>query len=63
MWQADGHASGKALLGQGTTLSTFNPADNTVSSLTGSIAGSDRGDCAFTEDQAMFLFNVNLSNI
>jgi hypothetical protein len=57
MWQADGHASGKALIGQGTTLSTFNPADNTVSSLTGSIAGTDRGDCAFTEDQAMFLFN------
>ena len=57
MWQADGHASGKVLIGQGTTLSTFNPSDNTVSSLTGSIAGSDRGDCAFTEQQAMFLFN------
>ena len=57
MWQADGHASGKVLLGQGTTLSTFNPGDNTVSSLTGSIAGTDRGDCAFTETEAMFLFN------
>lgn len=57
MWQADGHAGGKALIGQGTTLSTFSPVDNTVSSLTGSIAGTDRGDCAFTEQQAMFLFN------
>jgi len=57
MWQADGHASGRVLIGQGTTLSTFNPADNTVSSLTGSIAGTERGDCAFTEQQAMFLFN------
>jgi len=57
MWQADGHASGKALLGQGTPLSTFNPADNTVSSLTGSIAGSARGDCSISEDQAMSLLN------
>ncbi len=57
MWQADGHASGRVMLGQGTTLSTFNPGDNTVSSLTGSISGTDRGDCAFTETQAMFLFD------
>jgi hypothetical protein len=56
-WQADGHADGKVLIAQGTTLSTFNPSDNTVSSLTGSIAGTDRGDCAFTETEAMFLFN------
>jgi hypothetical protein len=57
MWQADGHASGKVLIGQGSTLSTFDPATNTAGSLTGSIAGTDRGDCAFTEQQAMFLFD------
>ena len=57
MWQADGHASGKVLIAQGTTLSTFDPATNTDSSLTGSIAGTDWGDFAFTETEGFGLFN------
>lgn len=57
MWQADGHALGKVLIAQGTTLSTFNPADNTTGSLTGTVAGTDRGDFAFTETQGFGLFN------
>lgn len=57
MWQADGHASGKVLIAQGTTLSTFDPATNTDSSLTGTIAGTDWGDFAFTETEGFGLFN------
>ena len=57
MWQADGHASGNVLIAQGTTLSTFAPGSNTTSSLTGTIAGTDRGDFAFTETQGFGLFN------
>lgn len=57
MWQADGHASGKVLIAQGTTLSTFDPTTNTDGALTGSIAGTDWGDMAFTETQALGLFN------
>ena len=57
MWQADGHASGAVLIAQGATLSTFDPSTNTASSLTGTIAGTDRGDFAFTESEGFFLFN------
>lgn len=57
MWQADGHASGKVLVAQGTTLSTFDPATNTDGSLTGTIAGTDWGDFAFTESEGLGLFN------
>ena len=57
MWQADGHASGKVLIAQGTTLSTFDPATNTDGALTGSIAGTDWGDFAFTETEGLGLFN------
>lgn len=57
MWQADGHASGKVLVAQGTTLSTFDPSTNTAGSITGSIAGSDWGDFAFTETEGLGLFN------
>lgn len=57
MWQADGHASGKVLIAQGTTLSTFDPATNTDGALTGSIAGTDWGDFSFTETQGLGLFN------
>lgn len=57
MWQADGHASGKVLIAQGTTLSTFDPATNTTGSITGTIAGTDVGDFAFTETQGFGLFD------
>ena len=60
MWQADGHASGKVLVAQGTTLSTYDPATNTAGALTGSIAGADRGDFAFTETQGFGLFDGGL---
>lgn len=57
MWQADGHAGGKVLVPQGSTLSTFDPATNTSGALTGTIAGTDWGDAAFTEFEGLFLFN------
>ena len=60
MWQADGHASGRVLIAQGTTVSTFAPSTNTVSALTGSTAGTDRGDFAFTESEGFGLFNGGL---
>lgn len=60
MWQADGHADGKVLIAQGTTLSTYDPATDTAGALTGTIAGSDFGDFAFTESEGFGLFNGGL---
>lgn len=60
MWQADGHASGKTLIAQGSTLSTFNQSDNTAGSLTGTLPGSDDGDAAFAENGAIMLFDGKL---
>ena len=60
MWQWDGFSSGKIIIAQGTTLSTYNPATDTAGSLTGSTAGTDRGDFAVTETQGFGLFNGGL---
>lgn len=57
MWQADGHASGKVLVAQGSTLSTFEPSTNTAGALTGTIGGTDWGDASFTETEGLFLFD------
>lgn len=60
MWQWDGFASGKVIIAQGTTLSTYTPSTDTAGSLTGSTAGTDRGDFAVTETQGFGLFNGGL---
>jgi len=57
MWQADGHASSNILVAHGTTLATYVPSSDTASTLAGTIPGSDRGDAAFTETEALFLFD------
>lgn len=61
MAQADGHASGKLLVLQGTTVSTYDKSTDTHGSLTGSLSGSDDWDIAFTETQALILANGSLS--
>lgn len=57
MWQTDGFASGKVLVPHGAVMATFDPATNTAGTLTGTLPGTDRGDAAFTENGAAFLFN------
>lgn len=57
MWQADGHASGAVLIPHGTTMATYQPSTDTAGTLAGTIPGSDRGDAAFTETEALFLFD------
>lgn len=57
MWQDGKLAGGKILVGQGTSLSTYDPATGTAGALTGSIAGSDRGDFCFLEIAGWGLFN------
>lgn len=57
MWQADGHASSKVLVPHGTTMATYLPSTDTAGTLAGTIPGSDRGDAAFTETEALFLFD------
>lgn len=60
MWQWDGFASGRILVAQGATLSTYDPATNAASSLTGTLGASDRGDFAVTETQGFGLFGGQL---
>jgi len=60
MFQADGHASGKVLIGQGTTLSTYLPSTDTAGTITGTLPGSDSIDAAFTETEAFILADGKL---
>lgn len=60
MAQTEGHAGGKILIAQGTSVSTYAPATGTVSSLTGTLSGTDRWQVAFTENEGMFLANGGL---
>lgn len=60
MWQADGHAGGKILVAHGTTMATYDIGTDTAGTLTGSTAGTDNGDFAFTEDEGFGLFDGDL---
>lgn len=57
MAQADGHAGGKVLIVQGSTVSTFETSTATVAALTGTVAGTDNVDIAFTQTEAAILGN------
>jgi hypothetical protein len=62
MWQADGFASGKVLIAQGSTLSTYVPSTDALgTAITGTLPGSDRGDAAFAENGGVFLFDGKLA--
>lgn len=61
VWQTDGHAGGKVLIAAGDTIELFDPAtDALATALTGTIAGTDSGDLAFTEYEGFGLFNGQL---
>lgn len=61
IWQTDGHAGGKILIAAGDTIELFDPATNALASpMTGTIAGTDKGDLAFTEAEGFGLFNGQL---
>ena len=55
--QADGFASGKILVVVGTALKTYDPATGLVGTITGTIAGTDRVQFAFTATQCAILGN------
>lgn len=55
--QADGHASSKVLVVDGATVRLFNPSDNSWSAMTGTLAGTDRVQMAFSEVQGAVLAN------
>lgn len=55
--QADGFASGKILAVVGTALKTYDPATGTVGTITGTVAGTDRVQFAFTATECAILAN------
>lgn len=55
--QADGFAGGKILVVVGTALKTYDPATGTVGTITGTVAGTDRVQFAFTATQCGILGN------
>jgi hypothetical protein len=55
--QADGFASGVILVVVGTALKTYNPATGTVGTITGTVAGTDRVQFAFTATECAILAN------
>lgn len=55
--QADGFASGKILVVVGTALKTYDPATGTVGTITGTVAGTDRVQFAFTATECAILGN------
>ena len=57
MGQADGHASGKVLIIDGTTVRTYDTSAATFGTLSGTVAGSDRAQFAFAEVEAGILAN------
>ena len=60
LFQADGFASGKIVVPDGTTIRLYDAGAATWSALTGSIAGADRVRAVFGEVQAGFLAGGNL---
>ena len=57
LFQADGFASGKLVVPDGTTIRLYDTAAASWGSLTGSITGTDRVKAAFGEVEAAFLAN------
>ena len=57
LFQADGYAGGKLVVPDGTTVRLYNTATNAWTSLSGTLAGSDRVRWAVAETQAGFLVN------
>ena len=57
LFQADGFAGGKIVVPDGTTVRLFDTATVAWTSLTGTIAGTDRVKAVFGETQAGFLAN------
>ena len=55
LFQADGYASGKLVVPDGTTVRLYNVATAAWTSLTGTLTGTDRVRVAFGETQAGFL--------
>lgn len=55
MGQADGHAGGKVLIVDDDTVRTYDTAAATYSTLTGTVAGSDRAQVIFAEVEAAIL--------
>lgn len=55
--QADGFASGKIIVVVGTALKTYDPATGTVGTITGTVAGTDRVQFAFTAAECAILGN------
>ena len=53
--QVDGHAGGKILVVDGVTVRTYDAASATWGTLTGSLAGTDRVQMAFSEVQGAIL--------
>lgn len=57
LFQSDGHASGRLIVPDGTTVRLFNRSTSVWTTLSGSIAGSDRCQMAFGEVEAAMLAN------
>ncbi|MEL7445568.1 MAG: packaged DNA stabilization protein [Pseudomonadota bacterium] len=53
--QTDGHASGHVLVVNGGTVRSYDPTGVSWSTLTGSLAGTDRVQAAFSESEGAFL--------
>ncbi|MCR9194899.1 MAG: packaged DNA stabilization protein gp10 [Hyphomonas sp.] len=58
--QTDGHASGHVLVVDDVTVRTFDPSTVTWGTLTGSLAGSDRVQMAFSEVEGAILANGSI---
>ncbi len=58
--QTDGHASGNILVVDGTTVRTHNPSSSAWGTLSGTLAGSDRVQMAFSETEGVILANGDL---
>jgi hypothetical protein len=57
VFQADGYAAGKIVVVDGTVMRLYNTATNAWTTVTGTVAGTDRVRAAFAETQAGFLAN------
>lgn len=58
--QTDGHAGGAILINDGTTVRTLDPSGPTWGTLTGTVAGTDRAQWTFSENEGACLSNGSL---
>lgn len=58
--QADAFAGGDVIILDGTTLRKWAPATGTFGTITGTVAGTDRADMAFTQTELAILANGDL---